>query len=147
MVSIITPPPVQAQGTFSAASLSGTYSLSYAGGLVTSGSINQVFDAIGTISFDGAGKITGGSIATFGSAGNCTFTLSGAYSVSASGAGTFTPSGAAPAGATSACGGGAGAQPLGVFNAQLAASGATAVFAESDYATTGQFLSGTAVKQ
>ena len=72
--------------TYSDASLNGAYALSVEGDWIQ----GQNFSGIGTIDFNGAGKITGGSLTdvVFVSGPSCVGTLNGTYSVSPSGSGT-----------------------------------------------------------
>jgi len=78
-------PVVSAQSppTYSDASLSGTYAFSVGGDWV----LGQAFNGIGTIVFDGAGGVTGGSLTelVFTLGPSCVGTLAGTYSVSSSG--------------------------------------------------------------
>jgi hypothetical protein len=92
--SPITPPPVMAQETYSAASLSGVYS-----GLFF---FDQATGSIGTIQFDGKGNISGGSVTRGNGSFACQFTLQGTYTLqsTALGSGTLV---ATPVAATTSC--------------------------------------------
>jgi hypothetical protein len=141
--SVINPQPVQAQSTFSASSLSGTYAISFIGASVSSGSIAELDNGIGTIQLDGGGNIVGGSIVGYGSGGTCTFSLSGTYAVQPTGSGSLSLTVSPSASSATSCGtGGSGALAI-----ELGQSGASFTFAESDYAVSGSIQEGTAVKQ
>jgi hypothetical protein len=81
-------PVVSAQSppTYSDASLNGTYAISVGGDWIQ----GQGFNGIGTIVFNGAGAVTGGSLTelVFTTGPSCVGTLTGTYSVSSSGSGT-----------------------------------------------------------
>lgn len=134
------PQPVQAQSGFSNASLDGLYGVSFVGANVGSGAIQEVLDGIATANFNGQGGMTSGSLTEYTSSGTCTYTISGTYSISITGAATWTVTAANPSPST--CPSGATQ-----FSGTVSQSGDMAVFAESDGASTGGFLSGTAIKQ
>lgn len=131
-------PPVSAQTNYSTASLIGTYSVNLVAAVN-----GYLFTDIGTMTLDGNGKITGGSLTVWGGSIPCTASLSGTYSVNSDASGvamlniTGNPSGCA------------GASPL-QFSLQASQQGETVMFAEQTtygYSNAQQAISGTAVKQ
>src|SRR6185437_3270135 len=132
------PTPVQASG-FSNATLSGTYGITFTGANTSANQLNFVGDAAGTLTFYGNGNITSGSETEYTSGGTCSLTFSGTYDILATGALQATVTSSTQ---SQGCVGGTSQ-----FAGEVSTDGGTAVFAESDGATTGGFLSGTAVKQ
>lgn len=86
--------PVSAQTTYSTSSLSGTYSVSWwsFSGNAQGGNASY-YSAIGTIQFNGAGNISGGTITEYVE-GNapypCAFTVAGTYAIQSTALGTAT---------------------------------------------------------
>lgn len=135
-------PPVQAQASYSNASLSGTYALS----LVSTNSPNSLFagggsgpfTAIGTIQFNGSGSLTG-SITGYSQSNSCPVSLAGTYSVQSTGLGTasFT--------VTTSSGNCVNVtMPL---NLAVAQQGTSVLFTYGGSAATNPVISGTAIKQ
>lgn len=122
---------------YSNSSLNGTYAFSIVGIQVSSTS-SVVFDGSGTIVANGSGGITGGIIKEyFTGGGTCQATLSGTYDVTNSaGSGTAT--------VTSSVTSGSCTGQSTTYDVELAQSGASALFSESDNA---EWSSGTLLKQ
>jgi hypothetical protein len=95
---------VLAQSGYSNASLNGTYSFHFVQPYHSSGA-TESSETIGTISFDGAGKVSGGTATSYfaGTTQTCTVTLSGTYSVQSSAAGTGTVTSTPTASQPSGC--------------------------------------------
>jgi hypothetical protein len=89
--SIITPPPVNAQTTYSNASLNGTYSINLAG---INGKGENVSSFIGFFKADGAGNLSAGTLTQYGIGsditGSCALTFTGTYSLQSTAVGTAT---------------------------------------------------------
>jgi hypothetical protein len=84
---------VLAQSAYSAASLNGNYAISFnsSGGaelLAPDGSLPP-FGAVGTLQFDGTGKVSGTVTAHYGTS-SCAVSLTGTYTVQSTGLGTIT---------------------------------------------------------
>jgi hypothetical protein len=111
---------------YSDASLKGKYALSVEGDWGE----GQGFNGIGTIVFNGAGAITGGSLTelVFVSGPSCVGTLAGTYSVSSSGSGTaqITANFTSPSPCLDAAWNGSVS-----FNIEVAQSGASALIASA----------------
>jgi hypothetical protein len=127
---------VYAQSGYSNASLSGTYSVQFVSPYSKIGS--PFYDAIGTIVFNGAGAISGGTIDTYfsGNATPCVYSASGTYALQSTAAGTASVSLATT---TPGCAVTATYQ----LALQAASSGSAVQFGASD----GNIFSGSAVKQ
>jgi hypothetical protein len=125
---------VMAQTAYSAASLTGMYSLSFVS--VNGGTLDPAYAGVGTIQFSGAGTITGGTINLNTLATSCTYTLGGTYSIASTalGAATVNMTSGSPATCPSHT------MQLGLATAQ---QGQSLLFATSSDAA----LSGTAIKQ
>jgi hypothetical protein len=129
-------PPVLAQTTYSNASLSGTYSVSFVSPFTTSGL--PFYSGIGTVQVNGAGGITGGTLNVYfsGSTTPCVDSVTGTYSIqnTALGTATFNLTSSTKGCATSD-----------TWQLALAAadSGASVQFVRAD----GSVLSGSATKQ
>ncbi len=86
--------PVLAQSSYSDASLSGTYALSFnsTGGsdLLAPDGSSPTYGASGTLQFNGAGNVTGGTITALYGTGSCVVSLTGTYSIQSNGLGTIT---------------------------------------------------------
>jgi hypothetical protein len=84
---------VLAQSAYSAASLNGNYAISFnsSGGsdLVASDGSLPPFGAVGTLQFDGTGKVSGAVTAHYGTS-SCAVSLTGTYTVQSTGLGTIT---------------------------------------------------------
>ena len=131
--SLGNPPGVLAQTTYSAGSLSGTYSVEEFG--VTS---TEQHDGTGTLTFDGNGKYTGTVTDYYVGSPACHFTVAGTYTISSNASGTSSST-STPTDPGSGCTG-----TTGTFSLQVAQQGQTLVFAETD----GRSLdTGTIVKQ
>lgn len=89
--SITNPPPVNAQATYSNASLSGTYSINLAG---INGNNGTESDFIGSFKADGNGNISSGTMTQYGTndnvTGSCALTFTGTYSLQSNASGTAT---------------------------------------------------------
>jgi hypothetical protein len=139
--SVITPPPVSAQTTYSYsnASLNGTYSVNLAG---VNGKSEEVSSFIGSFKADGAGNLSAGTLTQYGIdesvSGSCSLTFTGTYSVqnTAVGAATITVSSSGTNGCTLS-------GPI-VFVTQAGLQGQSLHFVESDGVG---LVSGTATKQ
>jgi hypothetical protein len=85
--------PVSAQSSYSNASLSGTYAISFnsTGGsvLLAPDGSSPTFGAVGTLQFDGTGKVNGGEITTFYGTSSCSISLTGTYNIGSAGLGTI----------------------------------------------------------
>jgi hypothetical protein len=83
---------VQAQTGYSNASLSGTYSMSWWNFYATITNSPSYYSAVGTMQFNGAGSITGGTITEYNPGGPypCTYSLTGTYSLQSTALGTAT---------------------------------------------------------
>jgi hypothetical protein len=85
---------VMAQSSYTNASLSGTYGISFAssGGsdLTNSEGEKSAYGAVGTLTFDGVGKVTSGTITTYTNIGPCVVSVTGTYSIQSTGVGTIT---------------------------------------------------------
>jgi hypothetical protein len=85
---------VLAQSSYSAASLSGTYAISYnsTGGndLLAADGSSPAYGAVGTLQLDGAGKVSSGTItARYGTIA-CVVSLTGTYTIQSTGVGTIS---------------------------------------------------------
>jgi hypothetical protein len=83
---------VLAQSTYSNASLSGTYSMSWWNFYATANGSSTYYSAIGTIQFNGNGSISGGTLTEYtpNSPYPCVFSLAGTYSLQSTALGTGT---------------------------------------------------------
>lgn len=90
--NMVTPPPVQAQTSYSNTSLSGTYSFALfdSGGVLMIQGSSSPFDVIGSLQFNGTGNITGASLTVGGAGSTCTYSGTGTYSVQSTALGTAT---------------------------------------------------------
>ena len=133
--SIIT--PVQAQAAYSNASLSGAYSVVLASPSNTPTSFRE---DIGTLTADGAGNITSGTLRDSDGSLVCTVTLTGTYSLQSNASGTMSLNMKSTlTSGTGTCRPNA-TIPFIIYAAQ---QGSTVLFNESD----NYLLSGTAFKQ
>jgi hypothetical protein len=134
--SILNPAPVQAQATYSDASVNGTYSIFLVRGDAES--------EIGSFKADGTGNISSGSLtANLGVTGGnaCSVNLSGTYTLQSSAAGTGTITTAAPGSGTTC---NYSLNPMTLhFLIQAGQQGNVLLFTSSD----NQMYSGSAVKQ
>jgi hypothetical protein len=84
---------VFAQSTYSAASLSGTYAISFnsTGGpdLMAPDGSAPTYGAVGTLQFNGTGKVTGGEVTTLYGNSSCAISLTGTYTIQSTGLGTI----------------------------------------------------------
>lgn len=121
---------------YSNASLNGSYAFSVVGDWAQ----GQGFNGIGTIVFNGAGAVTGGSLTelVFTSGPSCTGTLAGTYSVSSSGSGTAQITVSLSSPCTGAWDGSAS------FNIEVAQSGASVLLGS---ASPSPAFTATALKQ
>jgi len=135
-------PPVQAQAGYSNSSISGTYSIGLASPYNNPDGLGYT-EAIGTLSADGNGNITGGSLTERGAGDTtvCTIAITGTYSLQSTAAGTATvtikstlTSGAGPCRPNRSI----------AFAIAAGQQGETLIFSETDGTA---LLSGTAVKQ
>jgi len=135
-------PPVSAQSTYSAASISGTYSIVLNG-------FGENSASLGTVKADGGGNFTSGSLTQYGNTANptavCTETFTGTYSIQSNASGTATinltttyTSGITPSDVCFQSG-------TYTYGIQAAQQGASFLFVQSG--TTGGTSSGTAAKQ
>lgn len=86
-------PTVSAQTTYSNASLSGTYSMSWFYFASGTGGLNSFsYSGVGTIKLDGNGNVTTGSITLNNSSTSfpCTYTVTGTYSLQSTALGAAT---------------------------------------------------------
>ena len=129
---------VSAQSSqYSNSSLSGTYAFSIIGVQVNSTS-SAVFDGSGTLIANGSGGVTGGTIKEyFTGGGTCQASLSGSYDVTNS-------AGSGTASVTSSVTSGPCTGQTTTYDVELAQSGASALFSESDNV---EWSSGTLLKQ
>lgn len=145
--SIVNPPPVQAQTSYSNASLNGTYSFSEFGQYVPNSTpvkgYPAYFSGIGILQLDGNGNITSGSVTQYiinsgPNESTCVYTLSGSYTLpnSASGTASITETPAA----SGTCGTAASIP----FTLEASGQGASLALAESDGIS---IVTGTAIKQ
>lgn len=127
---------VFAQTGYSNASLTGTYAFQLVSPYNGSG---PFYDEVGTITFDGAGKVTAGSGTAYFALNStpCNLTYTGTYMVQASGSGTGTLSSTST---TTGCLG----LPSAPIAFQVAGSGSTVQFASASSSAT---FAGSAVKQ
>lgn len=80
---------VQAQSGYSNSSLSGTYSLTWWNFYSVLNGISY-YSAVGAITLNGAGAITGGTITTYNHTTVCPYTVSGTYNLQSTALGTAT---------------------------------------------------------
>ena len=78
-------PPVMAQQAYSTASITGTYSINSIS--IETGAVTT---DIGSIKFDGNGKITGGTVNRYENGALCTASVTGTYSINSDATGTAT---------------------------------------------------------
>ena len=131
-------PPVQAQSTYSIASLTGTYSMLVAAPENQPNTIGYT-EALGTFTADGAGNITAGSI-TERSAITCSYTFTGTYTLQSNASGTAVLNVKGAAGNSASC------RPNGTLNFVMIAGlqGTQVLFNETD---ANALLAGVAIKQ
>jgi hypothetical protein len=84
---------VFAQSSYSAASLSGTYAISFnsTGGpdFIAPDGSSPTYGAVGTLQFDGTGKVSGGEVTTLYGSSSCAISLTGTYTIQSTGLGTI----------------------------------------------------------
>jgi hypothetical protein len=85
---------VLAQSSYSDASLSGTYAISFnsTGGsdLLAPDGSSPSYGAVGTLQFNGTGNVSGGTITAHYGTSTCVVSLTGTYSIQSTGLGTIT---------------------------------------------------------
>ena len=122
-----------AQSGYSTGSLNGTYSVSWWNFYATVNGVSY-YSAVGTIQFNGAGAITGGTMTTYNHAVVCPYSVTGTYSLQNTALGTATVN---LSSSTSGC-------PADTWQLVLAAGGGGTSL---ELARTDQVANGTAVKQ